>query len=214
MDGICPPEYCMIGTYDDVFNRVGKYFMDVYCAGDAFCASKLEIPLAATEKAFVHVDRQDHCPQIYKYLTREKLRKVLAGLLIRANYRMFIPPVVYRLLRCNAVDVDILTTFFKRAGVIPHSSQTQKQTVYEALGTNIKLAEMLSNQTVQPPSPSSRRLIQETALFSPDVSLLPSLIYPHWPVYKYDQYYGKYTNTSIPVIMMNGDLDPQTGTCK
>jgi len=78
------------------------------------------------------------------------------------------------------------------------------------LGNNIAVNEM--NFYLNPPSIATVRRRSQIAYFAFDNSLPTLLLWTSqlWPRYQTDQHYENFANTTIPLLLMNGEIDPAT----
>jgi pimeloyl-ACP methyl ester carboxylesterase len=188
--------------YDMYFNQVGEDFME-YCAADATCSSKLGAdPWATTGALFDKIDT-GHCPDLG--IDRTTLRQVLGNLLMSWWLRPFIPAFVYRLDRCEAADVTAILNLFN---ALFNSEPTYYDTLYSTmLGFNIGLSDFWPDSA---PTLEELQAIVDAAYISIDVGPTMGSMHDEWPLYEHDEYWAEWADTQLPVLMMNGDLDPQT----
>ncbi len=209
LDSIAPPGISL-ADYDEFMNDIGEDFLG-YCATDTLCASHLgSDPWATAGQVFDDV-AQGSCPG-YSALVdpgteRLYLRWAL-GFLIRIEiYREIIPAILHRLNRCDDDDVlaveHLLTTMFSWENYIAPSEALSSA----VLGMNIGLSEMWSAPL---PDASALEALQDDLYFTLGVSTRFAAFQDLWPLYPPDQYVGAWPTTDTPILMGNGDLDPQT----
>ena len=146
--------------------------------------------------------------------------QVLLGSIIgsAATYRpvlSYLPAVLYRFARCDDTDAALLLSLIdkvgtKGEGVHHHHGLTDSSTVCDISQValyNLFFSEGVDRTTV----PSANELAHHLSklLAQVPLSLIEGMrmVYSHWPLYDYDQYHGVYSNTTRPVLFVNGDLD-------
>lgn len=201
--GIAPPTLSF-AEYDALFDGVGRDYLAA-CGADAFCAAKLGAdPAAAVDALFAQLDA-GHCPDAG--LDRGALRRAFAGLVFYNWYeRPIVPAVAYRLARCDVADVAALQQFGALLGA------TSPPDVYDrlqgvVLGMHIGLSELWPAPS--PPQPELDAVIAG-ALFSTEMGTRLGAQWEAWPRYQPDALDGTWAVTSVPMLMLNGTLDPAT----
>lgn len=195
LDSIC--ERCgQWLEYEQNHDRLGRALLEE-CAADAICASKL----GADPEAFVQALVTSPTPVCEDLMrtTGTSSVKVLAGNLLEnplAQY--YLPAFLYRLARCEPRDVTALATLLSRRG-------TGLSRLSFATFIQISLADLA------PASPiSDVEAFEATALFSKELDALIAIAGPLWPAAEPDPWVGAYAETEVPMLMINGVLDPQT----
>eukprot|EP01105_Mastigella_eilhardi_P020222 TRINITY_DN4799_c0_g1_i4.p1 TRINITY_DN4799_c0_g1~~TRINITY_DN4799_c0_g1_i4.p1 ORF type:complete len:276 (+),score=72.77 TRINITY_DN4799_c0_g1_i4:839-1666(+) len=127
--------------------------------------------------------------------------------------RVLVLPTVLRLTRCSDEDLKALDHFM---AVLANVSFSQKinSTLYsytdQVLGVNIIQGEMLSLVSPPPTLVQIERL-ERGLMFSAGGSVTNRFYYDFWDRYEPDEYAnGFFKVNGLPVLMMNGNLDPQT----
>lgn len=208
LDSIAPPTENFV-EYDAAFDAVGHDFMNL-CATDALCASKLGAdPWAAVTSLFDSLEA-GHCPEFFAAdeIDAASLRSILGTLLMDVETRTYVPAVVYRLSRCDAGDVaaveNLISVFFG----------SSELTYYDTLGSdalffNVALSELWPNADAHP-AISEIMQVESTLHMTQGLTLEIAGAQAGWPAYVDDEFVGAYADTTTPLLMMNGDLDPQT----
>ncbi len=209
LDSIAPPGETFV-PYDSDFDQVGKDFMAL-CGADPLCSEKLgSDPWARLDELTVALE-SGHCPQLTATwgLDASSLPVVLASLLMSPVARTYFPALVYRYARCSPGDVaaidQLLGVFF---------GGPQETSYYDALSSdglfyNIALSELWPNASEHPTIEAieaEQEGLHVTVGLTPRVAAVQDI----WPVYQDDQYVADWADTGLPLLMMNGDLDPQT----
>lgn len=182
--------------YERSHDRLGRALLSE-CAADATCASKLGADPEAFLQALV-TSSTPVCPDVLR-ATGTSSVKVLAGSLLEnplAQY--YLPAFLYRLARCEPRDVAALNTLLSRRTGVPAR-------VSMAAFIQVSLADLA------PASPSSEvEAFEATALFSKELDYLVAIAGPAWPAAVPDPLASAYAETAVPMLMINGVLDPQT----
>lgn len=205
LDSIAPPTQDFVG-YDRAFNAVGRDFMDL-CGADAVCADKLGVdPWQAVGVLFADIE-DGHCRELVDAwgIDGPALRSVLGILLTSGETRTYVPAIVYRMARCEADDVDaigtLLTLFFGEEAELGY---------YDRLGSDALFYNVTMSELWPEAPPSDAVILAEQAKFFMGTGLSAEIATATWGAYPDDGYVGAWAVTDTPLLMMNGDLDPQT----
>ena len=207
VDSICTPGSCYLDNYDEWNNLVGGQFLDL-CQADPVCNAKMtsiaQDPNQAMAAVFAKIDQGTLPAGCNSLFTRESLRHTLAPMLNNWATRVLVPPLIYRLNRCNADDQNVMAYFLETL-----KGGGADRTILNSpmLCDLISLSELYSGNT-------SAQLEQflEGAHFSEDVSLRFAEIYEaqFWTLYNDPDHAQILPQTDIPMLMLNGTTDPQT----
>jgi pimeloyl-ACP methyl ester carboxylesterase len=202
LDSICPPGECeLTSRFDESFNEVGRRLLEA-CAARGSCAQRLgEDPWEFLESLYLRLD-QGHCSETS--LSRRAVKQLLGTMLMHIGLRDYIPAIIYRIDRCEQADVAALDSVMSYLDSVlnvpdPYGS--------EVLGLHIGLSELVE---VPPPSHEEASAHVESLLFSLDVGPEFAALYELWPRYPQDEYVGALADTTVPMLMMSGEFDPQT----
>jgi pimeloyl-ACP methyl ester carboxylesterase len=210
LDGVCQSGLCSLSRYGKWFDDVGKKYLGD-CANDAFCASKLgHDPVAKVNEAFAKLDARS-CPGITAGWDGSVMRQVFAMFVASFQMRALVPSTTHRILRCSAEDVT----------AVNHMIQTLQQWLSggrrawangddlssDVLGMNIALSELEEQPVIA--KAELLRLMSDAVFFEKDDTHTRDL-YDIWPRYPHDQFVGGYPQSNVPVLLLNGTLDPQT----
>jgi hypothetical protein len=201
--------------WDFRMDQVGFQFLEK-CAQDEYCSNKLTHspsykkgnPSDWVKSIYSRVfsKEKSSCPKIVEKMDADFLKMLLGSLLMSQETRILIPAILYRLDRCNENDVLLLSDFIERTKEIiaekptcpsPNSIILQKHIVYSEMWG-------LGNITRE-----RMQKIFDSAHFATG-TVDYQLAEPEWPKYNQDQYFNKSFSTDSKVILMNGDVDPQT----
>jgi len=217
LDSICSPGKCKLDTYDQHFNDNGKAIMNI-CADDATCSNKMSSidpdPWSAIGKVFDIIDNGQLCSDLLG-LDRTTLRNVLGYMEMDWLARILVPATAYRIYRCNEADVaainNLFDTLFGKSGYISgdddYIENFDDLDASSTLGMLVLLSELWNN------TPLDQIMdIVNAAYFSIDLGPMTAEIAESgsWPTYGDDGYIDKWAQTDIPMLMLNGTLDPQT----
>ncbi|MCO4763173.1 MAG: alpha/beta fold hydrolase [Myxococcales bacterium] len=210
LDSVCPPGECVGDKYDTAFNEVAKSYLKL-CGEDTFCSSKLgKDPWKKLGDLYTKLETGKHCPSFTQNVGPIQLRSLLSGLLRQFQFRAVIPALIYRLNRCDKGDEAVLTKVlylmqYMGGGFMPNYAVGK--TFSELLNAHILMSEMWSD-----PAPTYKE-VQSAFLktyVAPGATQNTLLLFDKWPKYKRDMYVNKFAETDVPVLMLNGTLDPQT----
>ncbi|NUP04968.1 MAG: alpha/beta fold hydrolase [Polyangiaceae bacterium] len=209
LDSIAPPGETFV-PYDRDFDQVGRDFMAL-CAADPLCSEKLGADPWSALVDLSNALEEGHCPQLTATwgLDASTLPVVLASLLMGPVTRTYFPALVYRYARCSPPDIDaiehLLTVFFGG----PQETTYYDELMSDSLFYNVALSELWPNANEHP---TLRAINAEQAGLEVTVGLTPRVteVQGIWPAYPDDEYVEEWADTDIPLLMMNGDLDPQT----
>ncbi len=208
LDSIAPPGIDFV-TYDADFDRVGQDFLAL-CAADSICSGKLGADPWTTLGSVSAMLAAGHCAELQQSwgLDAEALRLVLAVLLMSPITRTYLPATIYRLQRCEPGDVtaldQMLTLLFGDQQTSYYDTLSS-----DALFYNVALSELWPDADAHPTMTEIEAA--EAALFI-TTGLTPRVaeVQDVWPAYPDDGLVDGWANTTTPLLMLNGDLDPMT----
>jgi pimeloyl-ACP methyl ester carboxylesterase len=204
LDSICSPGECRFGLrYDQMFDETGRRLMAL-CGKDPECRARLgDDPAQFLSDLYAKLD-DGHCPEIG--LDRAGLRELLAVLLMYVGIRDYIPALVYRVDRCEQKDIAALDALWSALQELSGGDAGYGSAV---LGTHIGLSEFMEDPA---PTVAEAEANVQGLLFSPDVGPEMTPLYQDWPRYTADKYVGAFADADIPLLMLDGEWDPQTPT--
>ncbi len=218
LDSVCPPGVCVGDQYDVVFNQVGKAYLDL-CGQDELCASKLgKTPWKLLGDLYSKLEDKKHCPNFTQKVAPLQLRSLFAVLLRQVQMRAVIPALIYRLDRCSPADEIVLSKIinlmqYLGGGLMPNPGVdglpkfATAKTFSELLNAHILMSEMWSV-----PAPSYAKVQADflATYIAPGATQNTLLLFDKWPTFKRDEYANTFAATDVPVLLLNGTLDPQT----
>ncbi|MFH2006557.1 MAG: alpha/beta fold hydrolase [bacterium] len=205
LEGAATPEITCITTDEDS-DRVGRDLLDL-CAAETACASRLGGDPQAFLADALERRRDGTCQAVP--LSADGFRLLLVYLAYYYPIHSVIPAAIHRLHRCTNEDGSAIgtlyNTFFGSAGVmtnIPYSIVLQY---------HINLSEMWTH-----PDFSGVDLEQyfastdASALFYRGLSAAKYALLPDWPTYSDEEYDDGWAAPTIPLLVLQGELDPAT----
>lgn len=203
--GVVPPDFTF-ADYDTTYEVTGAAYLDL-CATDPTCRGALGTnPFG---RARLVLDGLDvGCPEALGLgLDRDRLRSFFGGLLLAGfDERVAIPALLHRLDRCDADDVDALRYFVENVPD-PLDGLRDDRNFSRVLGNLIIASELWDGSVTA----SEGAAFLEESVFALGSSLrVASLADAGWPTYPLDGYAGEAPDVDLPVLWINGELDPAT----
>lgn len=184
-------------------NDLGKNWMDA-CGADTFCASKLgPDPWATMTTALDALDAGD-CPGVSDLgIDRRTLQEWFTALFYQWQFRPLIAPMVYRLARCDASDVDAFQN------LLPAFTTQEDPTVKDRFFSRMLSAHVALSELWTVPAPTAAEIsaFRDTANVSHFVPTQLTTVQPGWPVYPLDAAFGLSGDTETPVLILHGQFD-------
>ena len=201
LDSICSPDSCkLLLAYDKAYDQTAQDIL-AFCGKDAVCSEQLGTdPYASLQTLEASLDAA-HCSGLG--WSRADLRHVLGFMVMYVGLRDYTPAVIKRLLRCSDNDVKSLKLFQQVISSIPLDGAGFSQ----VLSANIALSEMSEK-----PLPTQAAIAANVSNLAASLDAGPRLsgAIGSWPTYPLDAYVGQFAETTVPMLMLNGTLDPQT----
>lgn len=227
LDGICSPDQCRVIKYDENFNNVGINLLNL-CDNDVFCYDIFEqfdnvtnddnnssVIIQILSDIYLNIANNSNiieCIDAFK-VDASLLQYVFAMFLLSDEGRIFIPPIIYRLERCNENDTEILTLMFEYILSEIEQQIENRGNFTSILTFNIILSELWNGADPTDPGPSYRELvtIAKDYYFSSGLTTEFRRWWDDWNKYEVnEEFYNKFADPSMPMLLLNGDLDPQT----
>lgn len=211
LDSVCQSGICSMSKIAYWFDVVAKKYLGE-CAQDAFCAEKMGADPVAKVKAAIEKADAGTCAGI-EGIDGRTLKRLYQWFITSGQLRIMIPSTAYRIVRCNEDDVEALSTFvqnlqqmFGGGGQFGPAGFAPQDLSSNVLGMHIALSEL--EETPPPTAAQLAELMKDSVIADPDTEMIDA--YQTWPRYARDQWVDKYPDTAVPVLLMNGTLDPQT----
>ncbi len=203
VDGLCPPGRCDFGTVQDTANNeVARALFDL-CAADEVCAEKLDgDPWGFLGDLFERVDAGGHCPPLET--DHPGLAAYIAGALFDPSARDFLPAVMYRFARCEPGDVAAIEHYNER---VFGASGGVNGGWSDAARFHVVASELFPDP---PPTAAEVEALHRTLYSATRDTVFLAWVAEVWPRYPRDQWVGGFAETDVPMLMLNGTLDPAT----
>jgi hypothetical protein len=155
--------------------------------------------------------KDGHCPGVLAPdgMTRHQaLRVAFGSMMMDQRFRTLMPAVIYRFDRCNEEDAMAMNMLFA-AFFSPQdlSSNEMLKGWGWVLSENIMYSEMWETPA---PSAAALEAIRESAVASRDITEGRAERQAIWPLYELDAYANGWPTTSLPLLVLQGGLDPAT----
>lgn len=198
LDSTCAAPACTFPiTYDLGHDEVARAVLEI-CGQDDFCRSKLPAPVMALENLLAILDG-GHCGAGPG--ASDAIRARIGFLEKSPTLRPLVPALIYRLTRCRADDTAALASLDAFAASLPDG----------ALDSRLLRDHIIYSELWEAPTPAQETaLAQALAIGGLTPNLTPG--YAMWPRYTLDPLAGDLPETDVPLLMMQGLLDPQTTT--
>lgn len=204
LDSIASPGVELVSRYDLQFDPVAKE-LAALCAADATCRSKLGAdPWARIAALPARLD-SGHCAALG--LDGATLRQLYPFFVRDRALRAHLYPLVYRLDRCSGADLAAVAHYLGVLVPLLQSGATHADLDSAALQYHVALSEGWED-----PPPTADELRQRCAsqTFCPGVAVSAASFFHLWPRYPRDEYVQQWPTSTVPVLALNGTLDPQT----
>ncbi|NVB83444.1 MAG: alpha/beta fold hydrolase [Kofleriaceae bacterium] len=205
LDSIASPGIELVSRYDLQFDPVAKE-LAALCASDATCRAKLGAdPWARIAGLAARLDA-GHCAALG--VDGSTLRQLYPVFVRDRALRAHLYPLVYRLDRCADRDVEALQHYLGvLVPLLQGAGAEQAHLDSAVLQYHVALSEGWEE-----PAPSADELRQrcDSQTFCPGVAVSAASFFDRWPRYARDEYVQQWPSSTVPVLAMNGTLDPQT----
>ncbi|MDP8222557.1 MAG: alpha/beta fold hydrolase [Candidatus Lernaella stagnicola] len=206
-EGIVPAE-SSIAFQDEYADKAVRAIFDL-CAADEFCDEHLPDPEPTLYALYDKLDA-GHCATLG--MTTEYLKVFFDQLAYYWPWYATIPAIIYRVDRCSPEDINAVALFFNQVfGSGKTTDDLDKLSLSEALFYHEMSSELWEHSRF----PTDEDLVTyldgvyETSLVGYGKGYDRHEIYLSWPVYD-DPVDDQWATTDVPMLMMNGVLDPST----
>eukprot|EP00486_Rosalina_sp_Unknown_P006920 CAMPEP_0201574230 /NCGR_PEP_ID=MMETSP0190_2-20130828/18585_1 /ASSEMBLY_ACC=CAM_ASM_000263 /TAXON_ID=37353 /ORGANISM="Rosalina sp." /LENGTH=603 /DNA_ID=CAMNT_0048002213 /DNA_START=22 /DNA_END=1833 /DNA_ORIENTATION=- len=217
LDGVCAGDECKLQDQDEAYHDTAIKLFN-RCGEDPFCNAQFvpeygDTIIEAIEYIYGLFDDNDghlpcnplkEAPYNMTMSTESFQQAIFISLLEDEHKRMLIMPFLKRIARCNADDYEVLRYALQDEDEYNNEYNNEYQNM---LGFNIKLSELWygDDPRIRPP------VLEKDYYLSQGASNFYSLLWDQWVKYLPPMdLYNKYANPQIPILLINGDLDPMT----
>jgi pimeloyl-ACP methyl ester carboxylesterase len=209
LDSLLPIGLLDVNAQNVSYNAVGEDLMQ-YCAEDPYCSGKLrDNPLGRISQVIDKLEN-GHCAELFgaEFAGQaQTLFPLLLGLMLDSFWnREHIPAFIYRVDRCDDGDIEAINNMIEQTISAEPESEDGDLSMSEALNIHITLSEIIAPLLTHEQNLDFAS--NANFLISPPYDYGP--LYDYWPRYPVDEYSNVWATTDVPMLMMNGDLDPKT----
>ena len=208
LDSICSPGECTFPVQFTVNHETIAEKLFEKCAEDETCSGYLgENPFEVAHQVLDDFENGLICPELSEEgISRLYFQYVFSSLLRGTDSRLLIPAIIHRLRRCEAGDVTAMITMFERAFAPDNSPSARLGSAM--LGQVIARSELWEdpfNGDIQ-----EYEAQMSSLLFASRTSESYETMVEMDPFYLPDEYAYTMATTDVPLLMLNGTMDPQT----
>jgi hypothetical protein len=180
------------------------------CAKDSTCGSKLgrtQDAVATQVKQFYAANNE--CTNMFIGVDKEDtLKKLFTAALMDPVMRLLIPAIIYRGKRCGVTDRIAIMIMINNYVMYQSSESARKMyPLSSALNFNIGVSEL---QGRFGDKQKMEAIVKGCHICNGASLVYPSLYNAGWKTYPESTYAYTYAKYNKPLLMLNGDLDPQT----
>jgi hypothetical protein len=226
LDGVCAPDLTRIEYASNGVDAVGAQLLGS-CASNHKCKQRLgNRPLTSLDLLYEQI-RSGGLPcanQLGAALNGTQLIQETFGFFLEDPVqRLLIAPAVSRLLRCNRDDVRALKKMFSQSLAVNVSNGSLRGALWRPradesvagnglLAFNILTGDMLdfAHTPITTEQQSSIQRDLRFNLGNAGTGILDLIRSTEFPIYPRSPLANSYPDTSVPLILTSGDLDPQT----
>ncbi|MET0389558.1 MAG: alpha/beta fold hydrolase [Polyangiales bacterium] len=202
LDSIVSPGVQFLSRYDQQYDQVGKD-LAALCAEDEVCGDKLGDDPWAKVSEVLKALANGHCPELGLDVASLRFASTLVSSL---ELRSHLFPLLYRADRCAPDDVRVVQHYFETVSELLTPPQSYDRSS-PALQNHVALSEIWE---VPAPSQAELEARCDAQTLCPATSTSIGAVYDSWPRYPHDEYVNKWPDAQLPILSLNGTLDPQT----
>lgn len=205
-DSIAAPGMSLFRQDEDA-NEAARDFLGA-CAADTFCRSKLGPDPWAKAVALFAKLKTGHCSAIAvpDAPTNVLLRRAFGSFLMDPSMRAYLPAIIHRVDRCEPRDVGALQKLMQALTQPGGTSEFMKQWSW-VLAHNIITSEFNESP---PPTKALLQSIRDGAVASRDITEQLEVHLGTWPSYAPGPLATQWADSSMPMLFLQGGLDPAT----
>lgn len=209
LDSIVPPDDPDLSLIDQWHGEVMRDFLAL-CDEDDFCADRLGGDAVAATEAMLESVGEGHCAEIFEGVESEAqllLRVAFGALISDGRARAAIPATVARVERCTPEDVAAVQHLLGVVFGLVTDDDEGPGLFSIVLAHHVTFSELWPDP---PPSLEELQAIADAALGHKNLGVNFRLRYDDWPRYEPGPFHDQWATTEVPMLMLNGTLDPQT----
>jgi|GEM_PF-1156460 len=208
LEGISSPEISF-ALSREYYESAGRGVLAA-CMADEFCASKFPDGAEKTLADLLVKLDNGHCDILN--MTSEVLSYILTYLNFYHPVHAMIPAVIYRLDHCTIADATVFYHMYKVLFGDDGSLLTTTGPWSMVLNHNVLFSEMWDTDRFADEAEMLQYWadLDETALFGMSDPLAAWEMKKQWPTYTDAGYDNGWAHTSVPMLMLQGELDPAT----
>lgn len=209
LDSVVPADRPDLSAIDGWHDDVMRDFLPL-CDDDAFCGERLGGDAVAATEAMLARVQEGHCPAIFEGLESDwdvLLRVAFGALISNGRARAAIPATVHRVERCSPEDVNAVRHLFGVLFGVAGAVDEGPGLFSVVLAHHLTFSELWPDP---PPSLEELQAIADNALGHKNIGPNFRPRYDDWPRYEPGPLHDQWATTDVPMLIMNGTLDPQT----
>jgi pimeloyl-ACP methyl ester carboxylesterase len=218
LDSVVVPGVSVFDEFDAHHDTVGLELLS-RCDDQPACADRFSSyggAKHALAALYDDIDAGTLCAPLASVVDRKLLRNLLGAMTEDWFARTLIPPLIYRMHRCDDADAEAVLGLGQAImGGEPSDDEESKDDAADPsrLDAVSTLGYLVSASEIYAGTPVAELLAEDkTFSFSPDLNdqISGVLSAGNWPLYSDDGTWGKMAATKAPMLLMHGTLDPQT----
>lgn len=202
IEGIVPPNESLVfqDEYDD---EIATRILEM-CEQDEFCSSKLPDPVATLEGLYEKLDG-GHCS--YLGLDTYGVKSFIRSMDYYFPTNQFMPAFIYRMDRCDSGDITAIYSFY----TLMWGGDEDEHSFSNLLFFNEGYSELWEHELFESNGELVDYLetVDEEGLITMGMGLERNEYYLKWPRYS-DPYDDTWAESDVPMLMLQGQIDPST----
>jgi hypothetical protein len=179
------------------------------CDDDETCSVRLQTfgtdTASVIKSTFASIDECRICDPLKKMITKKRLRTESAELISNYWGRLLYPALIYRINRCEPKDVEALSKIFEEDDEPEPEDKYLHFSIN--LNTNIAVSLLMTKKSLAIAEQETPNYIAAPDALIDTYTLIEKV---KWPQFPHDQYTEKWPETDLPILILTGDMDPQT----
>jgi len=208
LDGICPPSVCDIAALASRYGEALENFLDI-CNNNSFCQGKL-----GGDAVKLYLGIKNTSKVCAPFVSYDDFSNTLFGLLDDPIYWSLIPPILYRVNRCNIEDSGAIENIFNALANAPSIPISDDETYPQPWASSDILFDIIAYSELYNYSVQQNNYDSSVNAFFPvdastfitrrDVYVTNNYLYN-------DIFANEYPSiVNSRVLLMNGDIDTRT----